>query len=212
MNVRQISRYAGKENKRKPQRNKVCIVTTKRISIGKTHFINKQLKYTNISVFLVYLLVPLLVLICSLMCCVCVCFFHSFWNTLRAQPLHKFKLKRLLWLIYSCIQTYWLLIYCLDRTLKLPYTHISMPQYFNATHTHTAQIQQNQTVMLHTVYGRINAITNFSIALNIAHLNWNSNSLFFFFFVCLRRFSFSMYDRYVWRKSNWQYANAQQIT
>lgn len=78
MNVRQISRYAGKENKRKPQRNKVCIVTTKRISIGKTHFINKQLKYTNISVFLVYLLVPLLVLICSLMCCVCVCFFHSF--------------------------------------------------------------------------------------------------------------------------------------
>lgn len=141
-------------------------------------------------------------------------FFHSFWNTLRAQPLHKFKLKRLLWLIYSCIQTYWLLIYCLDRTLKLPYTHISMPQYFNATHTHThtAQIQQNQTVMLHTVYGRINAITNFSIALNIAHLNWNSNSLFFFSFLCLRRFSFSMYDRYVWRKSNWQYANAQQIT
>lgn len=137
MNVRQISRYAGKENKRKPQRNKVCIVTTKRISIGKTHFINKQLKYTNISVFLVYLLVPLLVLICSLMCCVCMFFFHSFWNTLRAQPLHKFKLKRLLWLIYSCIQTYWLLIYCLDRTLKLPYTHISMPQYFNATHTHT---------------------------------------------------------------------------
>lgn len=74
MNVRQISRYAGKENKRKPQRNKVCIVTKKRISIGKTHFINKQLKYTNISVFLVYLLVPLLVLICSLMCCVCVFF------------------------------------------------------------------------------------------------------------------------------------------
>lgn len=136
-------------------------------------------------------------------CVVCVFFFHSFWNTLRAQPLHKFKLKRLLWLIYSCIQTYWLLIYCLDRTLKLPYTHISMPQYFNATKSNSnAPHRIRSHKCHHKLFYRFEYCT-FELEFEFA---------FFFFFVCLRRFSFSTYDRYVWRKSNWQYANAQQIT
>lgn len=71
---------------------------------------------------------------------------------------YKFKCRSLL-LIYSCIQQpIAVLIYCLDRTLELPYTHISMPH--NAlrcthtnTHTHTTELisnAQNRVYILHS--------------------------------------------------------------